>query len=68
MVLQTDRVTKMKIGLLNLTDNQLVEIFDLTGEKLVNKHLFGNTIDVSSLLNGIYILKIESYKTKFIKN
>jgi len=58
----------LNVDILNLADNQLVEIYDLTGKKILNKKLTGNTIDVNSLLSGIYILKIGSYKTKFIKN
>lgn len=58
----------LNIDILNPVNNQFAEIYDLTGKKIVNEKLTGNTINVSSLSNGIYILKIGNYRSKFIKN
>lgn len=57
-------------GRLNLSgsDIQSAEIFDITGKLLVtNKQQ--NTIDVSSLVSGVYFVKVNNSKAvKFIKN
>ena len=55
----------------NLEENSRVNIYNLSGEKISSER-FGNakskTIDVSRLVDGIYILKLESIsKTKQIK-
>jgi len=49
-------------------DNLPFTIFDLTGKQMVNSQwLNGNSINVSSLASGVYILKIGEYRGKFVK-
>jgi len=47
------------------------EIFDIAGRKIIKMRFLSNKIDVSTLLNGIYNIKIntnnKSYISKFIK-
>lgn len=54
---------------INLTDliTATSEIYDLTGRQILRAALNNNTINVSALPAGIYILKIGSQTGKFIK-
>jgi len=50
--------------------NETVQIFDILGKKILNTQysiLNTNSINVSSLANGIYFLKINNQIAKFIK-
>ncbi|MCF6131530.1 T9SS type A sorting domain-containing protein [Flavobacterium wongokense] len=42
-------------------------VFDLLGKKIISELTSENTIDVSSLPNGMYILKVETAAGQFIK-
>ena len=60
---------------ISTTENIIGEtmtIFDVTGKKVLNDKLLTNTIDVSILQSGFYILRLESQgrfiERKFIKN
>jgi len=44
-----------------------VEIYDLTGKQLFAGKLENNTVKVSALSTGIYILKIGNLRGKFVK-
>ena len=49
--------------------NKSVQIFDLIGKQIFNGKVVSESINVSSLSRGIYILRIESYKSiKFLIN
>jgi len=51
---------------------KIATIFDITGKKVYNQKLLNNQLDVSSLQDGVYFLRIESngksIRRKFIKN
>ena len=51
--------------------NKIATIFDVNGKRILNQRLENNTINVSSLSSGIYILRLESegkiIKRKFVK-
>ena len=53
------------------TNNEQFEIFDLRGRKIKSGKISGNTVNVSRLQNGMYVLKIlgENLKqvTRFVK-
>jgi murein DD-endopeptidase MepM/ murein hydrolase activator NlpD len=55
----------------NDLDIKNISIFDLTGKKIFNQNHFTQTIDVSNLSNGLYLIEIETneenYKGKIIK-
>jgi len=48
-----------------IDQNSMISIYDLTGRRLINKQIVDNMIDISSLANGIYIIKIKG--ESFIK-
>ena len=54
----------------DLTD-RIATVFDITGKRILNKKLADNTLDVSNLSSGTYILRLESLgksiSRKFIK-
>jgi hypothetical protein len=50
-----------------LTDNAIVEIYDLTGKMIRSTLLKTKTINVSNLPAGIYLVKTGVYRGKFIK-
>ena len=60
-------VNELKIKSSNLTDDIIVEIYDLTGKQLFAEKSVNNTINVSPLSTGIYILKIGDLREKFVK-
>ena len=35
-----------------------VEVFDITGKRLINTSLSGDTLEVSSLSTGMYLIKV----------
>ena len=41
-----------------IDQNSMISIFDLRGRMLINHQIVDNMIDISSLANGIYIIKI----------
>ncbi|REG89503.1 FG-GAP-like repeat-containing protein [Winogradskyella sediminis] len=51
--------------------NKIATIFDVNGKRILNQRLKNNTINVSNLSSGIYILRLESegkiIKRKFVK-
>ncbi|MGB1308006.1 MAG: FG-GAP-like repeat-containing protein [Oceanihabitans sp.] len=53
-------------------NNKIASIFDINGKRVLNKKLTSNSINVSKLQSGVYILRIESngktINRKFIKN
>ncbi|KGO85967.1 hypothetical protein Q765_12940 [Flavobacterium rivuli WB 3.3-2 = DSM 21788] len=58
--------------LLNITashalNNTVVEVYDLTGRQVFYSKLNNNTINVSALPAGMYILKMDNKTGKFIK-
>ena len=62
--------TNYELRIMNyeLKDNEVVQIFDVTGKTVLTTHYSTlNTIDVSSLSQGIYFLKIDNQTVKFIK-
>ncbi|MFO8055078.1 MAG: S8/S53 family peptidase, partial [Bacteroidales bacterium] len=42
----------------------LIEIFDITGKKLIQKEMNNNAINVSSLNSGVYMVKISTEKAQ----
>ena len=58
---------ELQIKSSNQTDNSIVEIYDLTGKQLFAGKPVNNTINVSPLSTGIYILKIGDLRGKFVK-
>lgn len=49
--------------------NKGIQVFDLNGKQLLNGKIDSESIDISRFTRGIYILKIEDYKTiKFLIN
>jgi len=48
-------------------DDMIVEIYDITGRRVHHENTKNNTIDVSKLPSGMYILKVGDVSTKFIK-
>ncbi|MDY0089335.1 MAG: T9SS type A sorting domain-containing protein [Flavobacteriaceae bacterium] len=58
----------LNFDILASLNNEFAEIFDITGKKILVEKLNGSSINVSSLSNGIYILKIGNQRNKFIKN
>ena len=53
-------------GASGIQPNETVEIYHLTGKKIVDGQLNGNSINVSSLSPGVYILKIGNYTSRFV--
>ncbi len=51
--------------------NRIATVFDLNGKRVLNKKLDSNSLDVSNLSSGIYILRLESngksINRKFVK-
>ena len=51
--------------------NRIATVFDINGKRILNKKLNDNTLDVSNLASGTYILRLESLgksiSRKFIK-
>lgn len=45
----------------------VVEIFDITGKIVISENNNINSIDVSSLDKGIYLIEVDGVKTKFVK-
>jgi Predicted extracellular nuclease len=60
-------IDELKIKSSNQTDNSIVEIYDLTGKQLFFGKTENNTINVSTLSTGIYILKVGDLRGKFVK-
>ncbi len=50
----------------NVNDNEVI-VYDLTGRQVLSQKLSSNTINVSALPAGIYILKIDNITGKFVK-
>lgn len=50
--------------------NQYLKIYDIYGKTIYNKQLKSETekIDIQNLSNGIYIINIGNYSSKFVKN
>ncbi|MCB0486285.1 MAG: T9SS type A sorting domain-containing protein, partial [Flavobacteriaceae bacterium] len=65
--------TSKKLSLINPKNgNTSIEIYDLNGKKVLHK-TFSDledkiSIDVEKLSNGVYVYKIGSLSSKFIKN
>lgn len=57
----------LNINFTTLTDTKASEIYDVTGRQIATPTLNNNTINVSGLPAGIYILKIGEQTGKFIK-
>jgi len=45
----------------------IVQIFDITGKLVIFENNNINSIDVSRLDKGIYLIEIDGVKTKFVK-
>ncbi len=54
-----------EIVISNLANNELVEIFDITG-KLVKQVIYNNKVDVSDLLTGVYTIKVNNQIQKLV--
>lgn len=50
----------------NVNNNEVI-VYDLTGRQVLSQKLSSNTINVSALPAGIYILKIDNITGKFVK-
>ena len=48
-------------------DVNVVQIFDITGKLVIFENNNINSIDVSRLDKGIYLIEIDGVKTKFVK-
>jgi len=63
--------SKHTLFITGLTQNSKCSIFDLSGKQLINKQIVNNQIDISQLINGIYILRISDKNgitmKKFVK-
>ena len=59
-----------KLTILNNNDDDIgvIKIFDIQGRLMYSQHIKLNTavIDVSSFSSGIYVLKTNTYKTRFV--
>ena len=53
-------------------EGKIATVFNIEGKRILNKRLQDNTLDVSPLEKGNYLLRLESngkvFTTKFIKN
>lgn len=58
---------ELHLNSLSPIDDTITEIYDLTGRQMFSEKLNKNTINVSKLPAGIYILKIGDRSAKFIK-
>jgi len=51
--------------------NRVASVFDINGKRVINQKLTNNTLKVSSLQSGVYILRLEAngkvMNRKFIK-
>ena len=54
-----------EIVISNIANNEIVEIFDITG-KLVKKVVYTNKINVSDLLAGVYTIKVNNQIQKLV--
>ncbi len=54
----------------NTNEKANVEVFDITGKLKISKNLMNNTLNISTLTEGVYFITIttetETYNTKFI--
>ena len=61
--------SKNKIQISGLTDNSNYEIYNLMGMKIFTGTVSKNEdINIESLVNGVYVLKLNTKAIKFIKN
>lgn len=58
---------ELHINSLDAMDNISTEIYDLTGRLVFSEKLNEDTINVSALPSGIYILRIDNKSAKFVK-
>jgi chitodextrinase len=56
-----------ELTILNCKENSKIEICDISGRIVTVVQNSKNTINVNTLPQGIYFIKIDSFKTKFIK-
>ncbi|HNW69819.1 MAG TPA: T9SS type A sorting domain-containing protein [Bacteroidales bacterium] len=50
----------------NINKSVLVKIYDINGQLLISRQITKEAIDVSSLAQGIYVVKIENYNYKLV--
>ena len=61
-------ICNQTISIKGLEDKVSVEIYSISGEKLISIHQYnGEDINISELSNGVYIMKIGNQIFKFIK-
>jgi hypothetical protein len=56
-----------ELTILNCKENSKIEIYDISGRAVTVIQNGKNVINVNSLLQGIYFIKIGEYKGRFIK-
>lgn len=59
--------SELKFDVAGIEDNVVAEVYDLTGRQVQSEKINANTIGVSTLPSGIYILKVGDKYGKFIK-
>jgi hypothetical protein len=58
---------ELQFDMAGLEDNAIAQIFDLTGRQMSCRQIDVNTVSVTSLPTGIYILKVGNRSGKFVK-
>lgn len=58
---------ELKFDMTGLEDNATIAIYDLTGRQIRSEKINANTINVTTLPSGIYILKAGNRYGKFVK-
>jgi hypothetical protein len=58
---------QLNISIADSVNNTNTEIYDLTGRKMLSEKLSNNSVNVSALPTGIYILKMGNRSRKFVK-
>ncbi|NQV53297.1 MAG: T9SS type A sorting domain-containing protein [Flavobacteriales bacterium] len=53
------------VQLKGLASNQIVEVYSIKGEWILSEKVMANTMDLSSLQSGVYILRSEGKKYKY---
>jgi len=60
-------VSELFIDAENLPANAVANLYDLNGRKLMNIRLDGQSVNLSHLKSGVYILQVESKSLRIVK-
>jgi endonuclease/exonuclease/phosphatase family metal-dependent hydrolase len=59
--------SELKFDMAGFENNTIIEVFDFTGRQINCEQTNANTVDVSILPSGIYILKVDKRYGRFVK-